>query len=53
VALKAPVAMQLIHLLIADALWILLILLSAAALAPQAKPATASTSVRTPLPGDV
>jgi heme A synthase len=53
VALKAPVAMQLIHLLIADALWILLILLSAAALAPQAKPATASTLVRTPLPGDV
>jgi len=36
VALKAPVAMQLIHLLLADLLWILLILLSAAALAPEA-----------------
>lgn len=32
VALKAPVTMQLIHLLLADLLWILLILLSAAAL---------------------
>ncbi len=37
VALKAPVAMQLIHLLVADALWILLILLGAAALAPEAR----------------
>jgi heme A synthase len=53
VALKAPVAMQLIHLLIADALWILLILLSAAALSPQARPATVSTLVRTPITGDV
>lgn len=37
VALKAPVAMQLIHLLLADILWILLVLLMAAALATEAK----------------
>lgn len=38
VALKAPVAMQLIHLLLADFLWIALILMVAAALAPEARP---------------
>lgn len=38
VALKAPVAMQIIHLLLADALWIVLVLLAAAALTPAAKP---------------
>lgn len=38
VALKAPVAMQIIHLLMADALWIVLVLLTASALAPAARP---------------
>ena len=39
VALKAPVAMQILHLLLADVLWIGLVLLSAAALASKARPA--------------
>ncbi|MCB0062364.1 MAG: COX15/CtaA family protein, partial [Caldilineaceae bacterium] len=38
VALKAPVTMQLIHLLLADLLWIALVLLSAAALSTTAYP---------------
>ena len=47
VALKAPVAMQLLHLLLADGLWILWLLLSATALAvevqsAQLRPATAT-----------
>jgi len=35
VALLAPVPMQLVHLLLADAVWIHLVLLSAAALSPR------------------
>ena len=47
VALKAPVAMQLLHLLLADGLWILWVVLSASALAvevqsAQLRPATAT-----------
>lgn len=50
VALKAPVIMQLIHLLLADALWILWVLLGAAALAvPQ--PATQIKPVPAPARG--
>ncbi|MEZ4675355.1 MAG: COX15/CtaA family protein [Caldilineaceae bacterium] len=52
VALKAPVTMQLIHLLMADSLWILLVLLSAAALNPQAKPALQPPLVTKPIPSD-
>lgn len=37
VALKAPVAMQLVHLLLADGLWILWVVLSAAALAVEVR----------------
>lgn len=49
VALKAPVWMQLIHLLMADLIWICLVLLSAVALArPATEPATAPQSTRTP-----
>lgn len=40
VALKAPVILQIVHLLMADALWITLILLTASALVPNARPAT-------------
>lgn len=47
VALKAPVWMQVIHLLLADLLWITLILLTAAALATER--AAAPNSERTPL----
>jgi heme a synthase len=49
VALRAPVWMQLVHLLMADLIWICLVLLSAVALArPAAEPATAPQSTRTP-----
>jgi cytochrome c oxidase assembly protein subunit 15 len=50
VTLKAPVWMQLVHLLMADLVWINLVLLSAAALArpaPAAAPAPASLQPRT------
>jgi heme A synthase len=52
VALHAPVAMQLIHLLLADVLWILLVLLTAAALAPEARPVAKPTLVRSAVAGD-
>ncbi len=39
VALKAPVTMQVIHLLLADLIWIALVILTAAALVPAALPA--------------
>jgi len=52
VALKAPVTMQLIHLLVADLLWILLIMLSAAALAPQAQAATQGSLLQGAAAGD-
>jgi heme A synthase len=45
VALKAPVWMQLVHLLLSDALWVVLVLLSASALAAEQAPAPASQSV--------
>jgi len=41
VALKAPVAIQLVHLLISDSIWIVLVLLAAAALAVRSEPAAA------------
>ncbi|HRW03455.1 MAG TPA: COX15/CtaA family protein [Caldilineaceae bacterium] len=41
VALKAPVTMQIVHLLLADLLWILFILLSAATLSTEAYPRVA------------
>jgi heme A synthase len=48
VALLAPVAIQLIHLLIADSIWIVLILLAAHALAVEAPVTTLETSSPTP-----
>jgi cytochrome c oxidase assembly protein subunit 15 len=49
VTLKAPVAMQLFHLFMADLVWITLILLSASALAdPDAEPATRTVAARLP-----
>lgn len=44
VALKAPIAVQLIHLLITNLIWILLVLLSAAALSKQQAPQPQGTS---------
>jgi len=41
VVLKAPVWMQLVHLLLSDGLWVVLVLLSAAALAAEQAPASA------------
>jgi len=46
VVLKAPVWMQLLHLLLSDMLWVVLVLLSAAALAAEQAPA----SVQHPIP---
>jgi heme A synthase len=46
VVLKAPVWMQLLHLLMSDMLWVVLVLLSAAALAAEQAPA----SVQHPIP---
>ncbi|GAB5521598.1 MAG: COX15/CtaA family protein [Rhodothermales bacterium] len=42
VALMAPVWMQLVHLLVADALWILLVITTASALAQEREPALAA-----------
>lgn len=53
VLLKAPVAMQLIHLLMADLIWIVLILLSAAALAPVARPVVSGTAIGRTITKDV
>jgi heme A synthase len=41
VVLKAPVWMQLLHLLLSDVLWVVLVLLSAAALSAEQAPASA------------
>jgi heme A synthase len=49
-ALAAPVALQLVHLLMADLVWIALVLLSAAALAPEAAARPAAS--RTPAAAD-
>ena len=46
VALKAPVTIQLIHLLVSDSIWIVLVLLAAAALAVRDEPVVASPPVR-------
>jgi len=46
VVLKAPVWMQLLHLLLSDVLWVVLVLLSAAALSAEQAPA----SVQHPIP---
>lgn len=45
VVLKAPVWMQLVHLLLSDVIWIVLVLLSAAALASQEVPARESAVI--------
>lgn len=49
-ALLAPVWMQLVHLVLADATWIALVLLAAAALAPGAEPARADAGLAVPAP---
>jgi cytochrome c oxidase assembly protein subunit 15 len=45
VVLKAPVWMQLLHLLLSDMLWVVLVLLSAAALATEQAPASAQQPI--------
>lgn len=50
VVLKAPVAMQLIHLLVSDVIWITLILLVAASLAKDALPVATGDEATTPAP---
>ena len=46
-ALKAPVTVQLIHLLISDSIWITLVLFAAATLTPRDEPAVASPAAAT------
>jgi heme A synthase len=48
----APIPMQLVHLLLADALWLALVMLGAAALAEHAPQAEVSASVPSPFPGE-
>jgi heme A synthase len=51
VVLKAPVAMQLIHLLLSDLIWILLVLLAASALAERAPSTADAGRAAAPLAG--